>query len=114
MSRENRTNFNQSFFNRIKEHPLLSIIFASVLLRVLVAFYMGNEVVELPGIFDPLEAMKEGAPLTTLPCVCWAVMDLHLVKCGGLLREQVSPQHIGHSRTLFISWESMEFLALTQ
>jgi 4-amino-4-deoxy-L-arabinose transferase-like glycosyltransferase len=52
MSRENRTNFNQSFFNRIKEHPLLSIIFVSVLLRVLVAFYMGNEVVELPGIFD--------------------------------------------------------------
>ena len=54
MSRENKTNFNQSFFNRIKEHPLLSIIFVSVLLRVLVAFYMGNEVVELPGIFDQI------------------------------------------------------------
>jgi len=52
MSRENKTNFSQSFFNRIKEHPLLSIIFVSVLLRVLVAFYMGNEAVELPGIFD--------------------------------------------------------------
>ena len=52
MSREKKTNFNRSFFNYIKANPLLSIIFVSVLLRVVVAFYMGNEVVELPGIFD--------------------------------------------------------------
>jgi 4-amino-4-deoxy-L-arabinose transferase-like glycosyltransferase len=38
--------------NRIKEQPLVAIIFVSVLMRVAVAFYMGNEVVELPGIFD--------------------------------------------------------------
>jgi len=52
MSRENKTNINKSFFNLIKAQPLLSILFVSVLLRVMVAFYMGNEVVELPGIFD--------------------------------------------------------------
>lgn len=38
--------------NRIKEQPLTAIIFVSVLLRVVVAVYMGNQVVELPGIFD--------------------------------------------------------------
>ena len=38
--------------NRIKEQPLTAITFVSVLLRVAVAIYMGNEVVELPGIFD--------------------------------------------------------------
>lgn len=38
--------------NRIKEQPLTAIIFVSVLLRVAVAVYMGNQVVELPGIFD--------------------------------------------------------------
>lgn len=38
--------------NRIKEQPLTAIIFVSVLLRVAVAIYMGNQVVELPGIFD--------------------------------------------------------------
>lgn len=37
---------------RIKEQPLTAIIFVSVLLRVAVAIYMGNQVVELPGIFD--------------------------------------------------------------
>ncbi len=52
MSRENKTNINKSFFNLIKAQPLLSILVVSVLLRVMVAFYMGNEVVELPGIFD--------------------------------------------------------------
>ncbi len=52
MSRENKANFKRSFLNYIKAKPLLSIIFVSVLLRVVVAFYMGNEVVELPGIFD--------------------------------------------------------------
>jgi 4-amino-4-deoxy-L-arabinose transferase-like glycosyltransferase len=38
--------------NRIKEQPLTAIIFVSMLLRVAVAIYMGNQVVELPGIFD--------------------------------------------------------------
>jgi len=52
MSRENKTNFNRSFINTIKAKPLLSIMFVSVFLRVVVAFYMGNDVVELPGIFD--------------------------------------------------------------
>jgi len=52
MSRENKTNFNQPFLNRIKAQPLLSIVFVSVLLRVMVALFMGNEVVELPGVFD--------------------------------------------------------------
>lgn len=51
MSRENQTNSN-SIFDRIKEQPLMWIIFISVFLRVVVAFFMGNEVVELPGIFD--------------------------------------------------------------
>jgi len=54
MSRENKTNFSQSFFSRIKEHPLIAIIFVSILLRVTVAFYMGNEVVGLPGIVDQI------------------------------------------------------------
>ncbi|HKI53610.1 MAG TPA: hypothetical protein VJ987_05760, partial [Anaerolineales bacterium] len=53
MSRENNAN-NRSFLIRIKEQPLIPIIFISVLLRVMVAFYMGNEVVELPGIFDQI------------------------------------------------------------
>lgn len=52
MSRENRTNFSRGNLNRIKEQPLTAIIFVSVLLRVAVAIFMGNEVVELPGIFD--------------------------------------------------------------
>lgn len=52
MSRENKTNFSGGILNRIKEQPLVAIIFVSVLLRVAVAVYMGNEVVELPGIFD--------------------------------------------------------------
>ena len=51
MSSENQIN-NNSILNRIKEQPLMWIIFVSVLLRVVVAFFMGNEVVELPGIFD--------------------------------------------------------------
>ena len=51
MSRENQTN-RRPILNRIKEQPLTAIIFVSVLLRVAVAVYMGNEVVELPGIFD--------------------------------------------------------------
>ncbi len=51
MSRENQTN-RRPILNRIKEQPLTAIIFVSMLLRVAVAIYMGNEVVELPGIFD--------------------------------------------------------------
>ena len=54
MSRENQTNINHSFLDRIKAQPLIAIIFVSVVLRVVVAFYMGNEVVELPGIFDQI------------------------------------------------------------
>jgi len=50
MSREK----NNTFLNRIKTQPLLAIIFVSVILRVAVAFYMGNDVVELPGIFDQI------------------------------------------------------------
>ncbi|MBK9925989.1 MAG: glycosyltransferase family 39 protein [Anaerolineales bacterium] len=42
----------RSFLSQIKEQPLMPIIFVSVLLRVVVAFSMGNQVVELPGIFD--------------------------------------------------------------
>jgi len=54
MSRENKTNINGSLLDRIKEQPLIAIIFVSVLLRVMVALSMGNEVVELPGIFDQI------------------------------------------------------------
>jgi len=50
MNKNNQT--NNFVLNRIKEQPLLAIIFVSVSLRVMVAFFMGNEVVELPGIFD--------------------------------------------------------------
>lgn len=39
-------------WNRILEEPLPFILAVSVLLRVAVAFAMGNTVVELPGIFD--------------------------------------------------------------
>ena len=52
MSREKKTNTNGSLLNRIKEQPLIAIIFVSILLRVAVALSMGNAVVELPGIFD--------------------------------------------------------------
>lgn len=54
MSRENKTNLNNTFLNRIKAQPLIAIILVSVALRVAVAFYMGNAVVELPGIFDQI------------------------------------------------------------
>lgn len=54
MNNENRNDINRSFMNRIKKQPLMSIIFGSVLLRVIVAFLMGNNVVELPGIFDQI------------------------------------------------------------
>jgi len=54
MSRENKTNAYRSILIRIKEQPLILIIFVSVLLRVLAAFYMGNDVIDLPGIFDQI------------------------------------------------------------
>ncbi|MCC6300288.1 MAG: glycosyltransferase family 39 protein [Anaerolineales bacterium] len=48
-----KTNLNRrTFFHRILEQPLPTILAASVLLRVAVAVAMGNTVVELPGIFD--------------------------------------------------------------
>ena len=52
MSRENQ--INNSVLNRVKDQPLMAIIFVSVMLRVIVAFFMGNEVVELPGVFDQI------------------------------------------------------------
>lgn len=51
MNSENQTN-RKAFFNRIKAQPLTAILFVSVVLRMIVAFLMGNQVVELPGIFD--------------------------------------------------------------
>ncbi|MDL1909436.1 phospholipid carrier-dependent glycosyltransferase [Chloroflexi bacterium CFX6] len=50
MSRESQPRAN--FLNRIKAQPLTAIIFVSVFLRLAVALLMGNQVVELPGIFD--------------------------------------------------------------
>ncbi len=41
-------------WTRIKEQPLIPIVFLSVLLRMMVALSMGNQVVELPGIFDQI------------------------------------------------------------
>lgn len=41
-------------WSRIRQHSLPSIILISVLLRVAVAFVMGDTVVELPGIFDQI------------------------------------------------------------
>jgi 4-amino-4-deoxy-L-arabinose transferase-like glycosyltransferase len=52
MSRESQPRANTTLLNRIKAQPLIAIIFVSVFLRIAVAFYMGNVVVELPGIFD--------------------------------------------------------------
>lgn len=44
----------QNGWDQIGQRPLLIIIFISVVLRVTVAFAMGNTVVELPGIFDQI------------------------------------------------------------
>jgi 4-amino-4-deoxy-L-arabinose transferase-like glycosyltransferase len=41
-------------WNRIAESSLPLILFLSIVLRVAVAFAMGNDVVELPGIFDQI------------------------------------------------------------
>ena len=43
---------NPKIWSRVLEQPLPLIMAVSVLLRVAVAFAMGNTVVELPGIFD--------------------------------------------------------------
>lgn len=45
---------NRSLLSRIMHQPLALIIIVSVGLRVAVALYMGNEVVELPGVFDQI------------------------------------------------------------
>jgi 4-amino-4-deoxy-L-arabinose transferase-like glycosyltransferase len=44
----------QKSWDQIRQRPLLPIIFISVLLRVAVAFAMGDTVVDLPGIFDQI------------------------------------------------------------
>ncbi len=54
MSRDNGKYVNKLFWSWIKEQPLVPILFVSVLLRVIVALFMGNKVVELPGIFDQI------------------------------------------------------------
>ncbi|MFT3893213.1 MAG: glycosyltransferase family 39 protein [Anaerolineales bacterium] len=50
----NSTNSIQRIWSRVGQRPLLPIILISVLLRVAVAFAMGDTVVELPGIFDQI------------------------------------------------------------
>lgn len=45
---------NRSIWNRIAAQPLPLILFVSVALRLVLALGMGNEVVELPGIFDQI------------------------------------------------------------
>ncbi len=45
---------NRRVWNRIVAQPLPLILFISVVLRLVVALGMGNEVVELPGIFDQI------------------------------------------------------------
>ena len=48
----NSRNSIQRIWSRVGQRPLLPIILISMLLRVAVAFAMGDTVVELPGIFD--------------------------------------------------------------
>lgn len=52
MSREPQPRTPAILLKRIKAQPLIAILFVSVALRLGVAFLMGNQVVELPGIFD--------------------------------------------------------------
>lgn len=52
MSIENQA--SNHILNHIKKQPLMVIVFISVLLRVVAALLMGNEVVDLPGIFDQI------------------------------------------------------------
>jgi hypothetical protein len=54
MNKDIQNDVNSPFINWIKKHPLALIIFVSVFLRISVAFFMGNEVVDLPGIFDQI------------------------------------------------------------
>jgi 4-amino-4-deoxy-L-arabinose transferase-like glycosyltransferase len=54
MNNPDRAKRIRLFLSEIKEQPLVLIILLSVLLRLAVSFYMRNEVVELPGIFDQL------------------------------------------------------------
>ena len=49
-----KQNPSQNFFKRIVAQPLPVILALSVFLRIAVAFAMGNQVVELPGIFDQI------------------------------------------------------------
>jgi 4-amino-4-deoxy-L-arabinose transferase-like glycosyltransferase len=44
----------QNVWSRIVKQPLLLILAVSILLRLAVAFAMGNRVVELPGVFDQI------------------------------------------------------------
>jgi len=54
MSNEVKQLPSRKFLNRINEQPLPLILALSVFLRVVVAFAMGNQVIELPGIFDQI------------------------------------------------------------
>ena len=49
-----KQNPSQNFFKRIVAQPLPVILALSVFLRIAVAFAMGNQVVELPGVFDQI------------------------------------------------------------
>jgi 4-amino-4-deoxy-L-arabinose transferase-like glycosyltransferase len=48
----------QRIWSRVGQRPLLAIILVSIVLRVAVAFAMGDSVVELPGIFDQISYHK--------------------------------------------------------
>ena len=48
----NERNSLPTIFKQVWQHPLAAIFAVSVFLRVVVAFAMGDTVVELPGIFD--------------------------------------------------------------
>jgi len=54
MSNAIKQNPSQNFLKRIAAQPLPVILTLSVFLRIAVAFAMGNQVVELPGIFDQI------------------------------------------------------------
>jgi 4-amino-4-deoxy-L-arabinose transferase-like glycosyltransferase len=48
------TNRNTIFVKWMREKPIIWVVFLSVILRIVVAVLMGNEVVDLPGIFDQI------------------------------------------------------------
>lgn len=54
MNNEVKHKPNRRFLKRITEQPLTVILALSVFLRIVVAFAMGNQVIELPGIFDQI------------------------------------------------------------